>query len=123
MQESLQRSQRQVQQVKLRLGLQVDDRQFQTMINESGVLLTRDHTKWNYEIIMDLLQGPLLNPKRLDEVIRVTKFIRRLFSFFHPLNNRFSSVLRTRVSLLEESTDRSRTTNGFAWVALSSTRC
>lgn len=36
-QESLQRSQRQVQQVKLKLGLQVDDRQFQAMINESGV--------------------------------------------------------------------------------------
>lgn len=36
-QESLKRSQRQVQQVKLRLGLQMDDKAFQLMINESGV--------------------------------------------------------------------------------------
>jgi hypothetical protein len=36
-QESLQRSQRQVQQVKLRLGLQIDDKAFQTMVNDSGV--------------------------------------------------------------------------------------
>lgn len=58
----------------------------------------RDHSKWNYDIIMDLLEGPLLNPKRLDEAIRATKFMRRLFSFFHPYNNRFSCIKRTRVS-------------------------
>lgn len=61
------------------------------------MLLSRDHNKWNYDIIMELLQGPLLNPKRLDEVIKATKFIRRLFSFLHPYNNRFSAILRTRV--------------------------
>ncbi|BEJ06093.1 hypothetical protein CcaverHIS641_0306150 [Cutaneotrichosporon cavernicola] len=95
-QESLQRSQRQVQQVKLRLGLQIEDKAFQAMVNDSGVLLSRDHNKWNYDVIMELLQGPLLNPRRLDEVIRATKFIRRIFSFLHPFNNRFSAILRTR---------------------------
>lgn len=53
---------------------------------------------------MELLQGPLLNPKRLDEVIRATKFIRRIFSFLHPFNNRFSSILRTRVSVGSSAT-------------------
>jgi rapamycin-insensitive companion of mTOR len=48
---------------------------------------------------MELIQGPLLNPKRLDEAIRATKFIRRLFSFFHPYNNWFSAIKRTRVNL------------------------
>ncbi|KAL7420859.1 hypothetical protein Q5752_004812 [Cryptotrichosporon argae] len=96
MQDSLQRGQKQVQQVKLRLGLQIEDKQFQQMVNDSGVLLGRDHAKWNYDIIMDLLQGPLLNPRRLDEAIKATKFVRRLFSFFHPYNNRFSSIKRTR---------------------------
>lgn len=61
--------------------------------------MSRDHSKWNYDVIMELLQGPLLNTKRLDEVIRATKFIRRIFSFLHPFNNRFSSILRTRVGL------------------------
>ncbi|EIW69328.1 hypothetical protein TREMEDRAFT_30887 [Tremella mesenterica DSM 1558] len=95
-QDSLQRGQRQVQQVKLRLGLQIDDKQFQQMINDSGVLLGRDHTKWNYDVILDLVQGPLLNPKRLDEAIKATKILRRLFSFYHPYNNRFSAIKRTR---------------------------
>nr|KIR45878.1 sterility protein Ste20 [Cryptococcus bacillisporus CA1280] len=95
-QDSLMRGQRQVQQVKLRLRLQIEDKQFQQMIVDSGLLLHRDHTKWNYEVIVDLVEGPLLNPKRLDEAIRATKFVRRLFSFFHPYNNRFSTVKRTR---------------------------
>lgn len=43
MQESLLRSQRQVQQVKLRLGLQMDDKAFQAMINESGVGMLSDN--------------------------------------------------------------------------------
>ncbi|WRT70894.1 uncharacterized protein IL334_007893 [Kwoniella shivajii] len=97
-QDPLERGQRQVQSVKLRLGLQVEDKQFQQMIVDSGLLLHREHTKWNYEIIMDLIEGPLLNPKRLDEAIKATKFVRRLFSFFHPYNYRFSDIKRTRPS-------------------------
>ncbi|KAK4687008.1 rapamycin-insensitive companion of mTOR, partial [Tremellales sp. Uapishka_1] len=95
-QDSLQRGQRQVQQVKLRLGLQIEDRQFQQLLNDSGVLLGRDHTKWSYDIILEVVEGPLLNPRRLDEAIKATKFVKRLFSFFHPFNNRFSSIKRTR---------------------------
>ncbi|CAD6567983.1 MAG: hypothetical protein TREMPRED_004194 [Tremellales sp. Tagirdzhanova-0007] len=94
--DSLQRGQRQVQQVKLRMGFQIEDKQFQQTINDSGVLLDRNHQKWNYEVIMDLIEGPLRNPKRLDEAIKATKFIRRLFSFFHPFDNRFSAIKRTR---------------------------
>ena len=65
--------------------------------SDEQILLGRDHTKWNYDIIMDFIEGPLLNPKRLDEAIKATKFLRRLFQFFHPYNNRFSAVKRTRV--------------------------
>lgn len=61
-------------------------------------MLGRDHTKWNYDVIVELVEGPLLNPKRLDEAIKASKFVRRLFSFYHPYNNRFSSIKRTRVS-------------------------
>lgn len=68
--------------------------------SNTQVLMSRDNNKWNYDVIMELLQGPLLNPKRLDEVIRATKFIRRIFSFLHPFNNRFSSILRTRVGAI-----------------------
>lgn len=77
--------------------MQLDDRQFIQMINDSGIILNRDHTKWNYELVVDLLEGPLMNPKRLDETIKATKFIRRLFAFFHPQNGRFSNIRRSRV--------------------------
>jgi hypothetical protein len=94
----LDRGQAHVQQAKLRQGLQLDDRQFVQMINDSGVILNRDHTKWNYDLVVGLLEGALMNPKRLDEAIKATKFIRRLVAFFHPHSGRFSSIKRTRVS-------------------------
>lgn len=102
--DSLLRSQKQVQQARLRTGLQLDDRQFIQMINDTGVILNRDHTKWNYDLVVELLEGPLSSSKRLDEAIKATKFVRRLFSFFHPYSGRFSAIKRTRVSLLLRDT-------------------
>src|SRR5882762_488513 len=55
-------------------------------------MLTKDHTKWNFEVLQDLIEGPLLNPKRMEEAIKVSRFIRRLLSFFHPFSHRFSDM-------------------------------
>lgn len=93
------RGQRQVESVKIRMGLQVDDRHFQMLLNDTGVLLSRDHTKWDFDVIMEVVQGPLLNPRRLEEALKATKFGRRLLSFFHPLNLRFSNIKKTKVRL------------------------
>lgn len=68
------------------------------MINDTGVILNSDHTKWNYDFVVELLEGPLMNARRLDEAIKATKLVRRLFAFFHPYNGRFSAIKRTRVS-------------------------
>jgi rapamycin-insensitive companion of mTOR len=61
-------------------------------------MLTKDHAKWNFETLVDLIEGPLLNPKRLEEAIKVSKFGRRLMSFFHPLNHKFSDIKKTKVT-------------------------
>lgn len=61
------------------------------------VLTSRDHTKWNYDVILEVLQGPLLNPRRLEEALKASKFGRRLLAFFQPLNLRFSAVKKTKV--------------------------
>jgi hypothetical protein len=83
-------------------------------------------------MILELIEGPLLNPKRLDEAIRATKFIRRLFSFLHPYNNRFSSIKKTRVSsslpfclgyTLGKAYKVSQVINGSDWDAHSSQQC
>jgi rapamycin-insensitive companion of mTOR len=62
-------------------------------------MLTKDHNKWNFETLLDLVEGPLLNPKRMEEAIKLSsKFLRRLMNFFHPFNHRFSDLERNKVS-------------------------
>jgi len=91
------RGQRQVEQVKLKIGMTMDDRTFQSSLLETQVMLTKDYTKWNFETLQELIEGPLLNPKRMEEAIKVSRFIRRLMSFFHPFSHRFSDLARVKV--------------------------
>ncbi|KAL5482443.1 hypothetical protein ACEPAI_9037 [Sanghuangporus weigelae] len=86
------RGQRQVEQVRIKLAMQMDDKTFQSSIIDTQVMLTRDYTKWNYEVLLELIEGPLLNPKRLEEAIKVSKFVKRLMTFFHPECRRFSDI-------------------------------
>jgi len=93
----------------------MDDRTFQTCLLETQVPLTvfsdcghlispqvtitKDYTKWNFETLQEIIDGPLLNPKRMEEAIRGSRFMRRLMSFFHPFSHQFSDIRRTRVYL------------------------
>ena len=111
--DAVRRGQRQVEQTKLKMSLQMDDKTFQsafleTQVNEMAslaswylngrqVMTSKDYTKWNYETLLEIVEGPLLNQKRLEEAIRVSKFIRRLMSFYHPFNHRFSDIWKTPV--------------------------
>jgi len=81
--------------------MQMDDRTFQTALVDTQVMMSRDFTKWNYDTLLDLVEGPLLNPKRLEEAIKVSKFVKRLMSFFHPfsqLSHRFSDIKRQKLN-------------------------
>ena len=99
LEDPLKRGQRQVESTKLLLGLSIDDAHFRNLLLETQVLSTKDHTKWNVEIMLELLEGPLLNPKRLDEAMRASKFMRRLCGFFHPFGYRYSEIRKSRVSV------------------------
>ncbi|KZT18431.1 hypothetical protein NEOLEDRAFT_1125374 [Neolentinus lepideus HHB14362 ss-1] len=96
--DAVRRGQRQVEQVKIKIGMQMDDRTFQATLLETQVMLTKDHTKWNFDTLQDLIEGPLLNPKRLEEAIKGSRFIRRLMSFFHPFSHRFSDMPRIKAN-------------------------
>ena len=48
----------------------MDDKTFQACIIETQVMLTRDHVKWNYDTLLDLVEGPLLSAKRMEEEFR-----------------------------------------------------
>ncbi|TFK40828.1 Rapamycin-insensitive companion of mTOR, N-term-domain-containing protein [Crucibulum laeve] len=92
--DAVRRGQRQVEQVKLKMSMQMDDRTFQACLLETQVMLTKDYTKWNFDTLQELIEGPLLNPKRMEEAIKVSRFIRRLMNFFHPFAHRFSDIPR-----------------------------
>lgn len=91
------------------------------------VMLTNNHAKWNFEVLQDLIEGPLLNPKRMEEAIKVSRFIRRLLSFFHPFSHRFSDMDNDKVCsivIYSSSADNSYCTcrpinAGWSWVARS----
>lgn len=70
----------------------VDEVRFKKMVYDSKVLQTKSFLHWNWNILSELLQGPLLNPKRLEELTKTTKFVRRLLVFYRPMRHRFSSV-------------------------------
>ncbi|AGO11487.1 AaceriABR214Cp [[Ashbya] aceris (nom. inval.)] len=70
----------------------VDELVFKKMVFDTRVLQTKDFSQWNWDVLSDLCEGPLCNPRRLEELSRTTKFIRRLLVFYRPFRYRFSTV-------------------------------
>lgn len=98
MEESIKRGQAQINAAKFRQAQQIDDISFRNLLLETQVLTTKTHTKWSLETMQEILEGPLLNAKRLDEAMRASKFISRLVAFFQPLNYRYSELKKNPVS-------------------------
>ncbi|TLD37620.1 hypothetical protein E2P81_ATG04432 [Venturia nashicola] len=84
------------EQSKAQQAMQIDEAQFRTMMVDSGILNTVTYTKWRWDIIQNIIDGPLKNPKRLDEAMRSTKFIHRLTGFYRPFKFRFADVKNTK---------------------------
>ncbi|KAG0239686.1 hypothetical protein BGW41_007569 [Actinomortierella wolfii] len=84
-------NQGQVDRSQIRAASQVDEVEFRTMLLDSLVLQTKEPKNWRWPKILEIIQGPLLNPRRLDDAVRGTKFMKRLLAFYRPLNRRYSS--------------------------------
>jgi rapamycin-insensitive companion of mTOR len=89
-------STRQTDSSKLQAAMQVDETAFRNLLVDTQVLNTVTFQKWRWDIIMNVIEGPLLNPKRLDEAVKVTKFVHRLLGFYRPFKYRFSEVKNTK---------------------------
>ncbi|KXS22111.1 ARM repeat-containing protein [Gonapodya prolifera JEL478] len=89
----------QVEHVKIRVGMQIDEDRFRLLISNTGILAIKDYTKWNWDAIMELVQGPLYNAKRLEDTLRNTKLVKRLLAFFRPANRQFSSIPKSKARL------------------------
>ncbi|KAG9239381.1 Rapamycin-insensitive companion of mTOR, N-term-domain-containing protein [Amylocarpus encephaloides] len=79
-------------------NLTLDETTFRQMLVETQVLSSTNPIKWKWEIILKIIEGPLLNGKRLDEAIKASKFIKRIMSFYRPFKYKFAEVRNTRIN-------------------------
>jgi hypothetical protein len=84
------------EQGKDKLSPAMDETQFRNAILETHVLNTVNYTKWKWDLIHRLVEGPLTNSKRMDEAIKGSKFMKRLIGFYRPFKYRFSMVPNTK---------------------------
>lgn len=81
---------------KAKYPIVMDEMQFRTAILESQVLNSANYQKWKWDVVLSLIEGPLTNPKRLDESIRSSKFLKRIVNFYRPFKYRFSTIRNTK---------------------------
>ncbi|PLN79714.1 protein required for meiosis [Aspergillus taichungensis] len=79
-----------------KLSPTMDETQFRNAILETHVLNTVNYLKWKWDLIHRIVEGPLTNPKRLDEAIKGSKFMKRLIGFYRPFKYRFSMLPNTK---------------------------
>ncbi|KAL9129359.1 MAG: hypothetical protein Q9217_002159 [Psora testacea] len=81
---------------KSRMSVDMDELRFRSIVLETQVLTTANYLKWRWDLINDLVDGPLTNPKRLEESIKASKFMKRLVGFYRPFKYRFCEVRNTK---------------------------
>ncbi|KAL9608491.1 MAG: hypothetical protein Q9167_006685 [Letrouitia subvulpina] len=79
-----------------KLEYDIDEGHFRAIIMETQVLGTVNYLKWRWDLIQDIVEGPLKNPKRLSEAINATKFLKRVVTFYRPFKYRFSDIRNTK---------------------------
>ena len=79
-----------------KLSPSMDETQFRNAILETHVLNTVNYIKWKWDLIHRLVEGPLTNPKRVDEAIKGSKFMKRLIGFYRPFKYRFAMLPNTK---------------------------
>ncbi|EME41136.1 hypothetical protein DOTSEDRAFT_73540 [Dothistroma septosporum NZE10] len=77
---------------------EMDEVQFRARMLETGVLNTVNYLKWDWNIIQELIDGPLTNPKLLHEAVEKSKFVHRLLKFLRPFQFRFSDASNTKAN-------------------------
>ena len=82
--------------IKSKLSVDMDELQFRALLLETQVLTTANYLKWKWDMINDLIRGPLLNAKRLEESIKASKFMKRLVGFYRPFKYKFSDARNTK---------------------------
>jgi hypothetical protein len=69
----------------------LDDLSFKNLLVNSEVIGLKEHSKWNWDYIHEIISGCMLNPKRLDE-LQKCRFIARLIHFFRPFSHLYADI-------------------------------
>ncbi|RYO88126.1 hypothetical protein DL766_000685 [Monosporascus sp. MC13-8B] len=77
-------------------SVNTDDTTFRQLLIDSGVLGSSNPSKWNWDVVLRIIEGPLMNGKRLEEAVKASKFGKRIMSFYRPFKHRFSEIKSTR---------------------------
>ena len=75
-----------------------DDATFRQLLIDSVVLASSNPNKWNWDVILRLIEGPLTNGRRFEEAIRASKFVKRIMSFYRPFKYKFSETKSSRTT-------------------------
>jgi rapamycin-insensitive companion of mTOR len=80
--------------VRTQVDTSLDETQFQLLIKESNILLSKDFKKWNWEPIFTLVYGPLRLPERLNDSLKKEsgKLIKRILSYYQPSKRAFCEL-------------------------------
>ena len=78
------------------LTTDIEDGQFRQALIETQVLSSANFAKWRWDLIQKIVEGPLMNPKRLEEATKASKFVKRLIGFYRPFKHRFADVRNTK---------------------------
>ncbi|HLD77508.1 MAG TPA: hypothetical protein VJB16_00630, partial [archaeon] len=81
--------------VKHMMDVAMDEKQFQMKLQDTQVLITKDYSKWNWDVISETIEGPLHNLNHLLFALQKCKLIKRLLSFLRPSNRLFSQLSYT----------------------------
>lgn len=76
--------------------INTDDATFRQLLIDSGVLGHSNPSKWNWDVVLKIIEGPLVHGKRLEEAIKASKFAKRLVGFYRPFKFKFSEIKSTR---------------------------
>ncbi|KAI7190457.1 hypothetical protein KC363_g4384 [Hortaea werneckii] len=76
----------------------MDETQFRARMIDTQVLSSVNYTKWDWNLINDLIEGPMVHPKRLQEAMITSKFVHRLLGFLRPFKYRFSEAPNTKAN-------------------------
>ena len=81
-----------------RARIDMDEIQFRSLLVDTQVTSTVNYLKWKWDIILDIIEGPLLNPRRLEDAVKGTKFLKRLIGFYRPFKWRFPNIRNTKAN-------------------------